>query len=95
MLLCFWVLFSMLFGFSLGGLFLFRTSVLLNSVLTDHDGGFENFAAAYPPSSQGPYVVAPPPAGYPTKDGSGYSHDQNPPPPVETKSRGDGFWKGW
>jgi hypothetical protein len=46
-----------------------------------------------PTSAQGPYVVAPPPAGYPTKDDSAYS--QNPPPPVETKSRGDGFWKGW
>jgi hypothetical protein len=56
---------------------------------------FCKFAAAYPPSSQGPYVVAPPPAGYPTKDGSGYSNAQNPPPPVETKSRGDGMLKGW
>ncbi|XP_021801271.1 cysteine-rich and transmembrane domain-containing protein WIH1-like [Prunus avium] len=38
------------------------------------------------------YVQAPPPAGYPTRD------DQNPPAaahgPVETKSKGDGFWKG-
>ncbi|BFG35450.1 hypothetical protein CerSpe_217240 [Prunus speciosa] len=38
------------------------------------------------------YVQAPPPVGYPTRD------DQNPPPaahgPVETKSKGDGFWKG-
>ncbi|XP_065853089.1 protein CYSTEINE-RICH TRANSMEMBRANE MODULE 9-like isoform X2 [Euphorbia lathyris] len=33
--------------------------------------------------------VAPPPAGYPTKDAS----DQNP-VPVETTSKGDGFWKG-
>ncbi|KAL4598886.1 hypothetical protein ACB092_11G089600 [Castanea dentata] len=50
-------------------------------------------AVAYPPPSTVPayYVVAPPPAGYPTKDGSGYSQN---PPPVETKSRGDGFWKG-
>jgi hypothetical protein len=48
---------------------------------------------AYPPPSTAPtYYVAPPPAGYPTKDGSGYSQN---PPPVETKSRGDGFWKGW
>ncbi|GMY09527.1 cysteine-rich and transmembrane domain-containing protein WIH2-like [Fagus crenata] len=47
---------------------------------------------AYPPPSTAPtYYVAPPPAGYPTKDGSGYSQN---PPPVETKSRGDGFWKG-
>ncbi|KAM3684656.1 hypothetical protein ACB098_11G063300 [Castanea mollissima] len=50
-------------------------------------------AVAYPPPSTAPaYYVAPPPAGYPTNDGSGYS--QNAPPPVETKSRGDGFWKG-
>uniref|UniRef100_A0A2N9H1G7 Cysteine-rich transmembrane CYSTM domain-containing protein n=1 Tax=Fagus sylvatica TaxID=28930 RepID=A0A2N9H1G7_FAGSY len=50
-------------------------------------------AVAYPPPSTAPtYYVAPPPAGYPTKDGSGYSQN---PPPVETKSRGDGFWKGW
>ncbi|KAJ6756652.1 CYSTEINE-RICH/TRANSMEMBRANE DOMAIN A-LIKE PROTEIN [Salix purpurea] len=41
--------------------------------------------AAYPPP------LAPPPAGYPTKDGE--THLQNP-VPVETKSRGDGFWKG-
>ncbi|PON39859.1 Cysteine-rich transmembrane CYSTM domain containing protein [Parasponia andersonii] len=50
---------------------------------------------SYPPSystGQGPYV-APPPAGYPTRDGpAGYP--QNQPLPVETKSRGDGFWKG-
>ncbi|KAG2716035.1 hypothetical protein I3843_03G108400 [Carya illinoinensis] len=52
-------------------------------------------AVPYPPppsstAAQGPYVV-PPPAGYPTKD----EYSQNPPHgPVETKSRGDGFWKG-
>ncbi|KAB5519141.1 hypothetical protein DKX38_023460 [Salix brachista] len=40
---------------------------------------------AYPPP------LAPPPAGYPTKDGE--THLQNP-VPVETKSRGDGFLKG-
>ncbi|XP_050135219.1 protein CYSTEINE-RICH TRANSMEMBRANE MODULE 9-like isoform X1 [Malus sylvestris] len=50
-------------------------------------------AAAYPaPASsaaQGPYhVQAPPPAGYPTRD-----EPQNA-VPVETKSKGDGFWKG-
>lgn len=47
-------------------------------------------AVSYPATSS-PYA-APPPAGYPTKDGA------NPPAgaggPVETKSRGDGFWKG-
>ncbi|XAR55541.1 hypothetical protein NMG60_11035641 [Bertholletia excelsa] len=46
-----------------------------------------------PPPSTGAYMV-PPPVGYPTKDA----------PPVEaqaqqalpkTRSRGDGFWKGW
>ncbi|KAF3445088.1 hypothetical protein FNV43_RR14781 [Rhamnella rubrinervis] len=49
-------------------------------------------SAAYPPPSTaptGPYVV-PPPAGYPTRDSS-----QNPQSvPIETKSKGDGFWKG-
>ncbi|XP_062153326.1 protein CYSTEINE-RICH TRANSMEMBRANE MODULE 9-like [Alnus glutinosa] len=53
-----------------------------------------DYSAYQLPTSQGPYVVAPPPAGYPTKDDYGYSNAQNPPPPVETKSRGDGFWKG-
>ncbi|KAF8412713.1 hypothetical protein HHK36_000682 [Tetracentron sinense] len=46
---------------------------------------------AYPPPPQGPYT-APPPAGYPMQDGHGYP--QQAPPPVETKDRGDGFWKG-
>lgn len=42
-------------------------------------------SVAYPPPSTAPaYYVAPPPVGYHTKDGSGFS--QNPPPPVETKS---------
>ncbi|KAK1279665.1 hypothetical protein QJS04_geneDACA023466 [Acorus gramineus] len=36
--------------------------------------------------------VAPPPAGYPMKDGEAYPQQAA---PVETKSRGDGFWKGW
>ncbi|KAJ8642011.1 hypothetical protein MRB53_018705 [Persea americana] len=50
----------------------------------------------YPPPAQGyppPAYAAPPPAGYPMKDGPGYP-EQQAPPPVETKSRGDGFWKG-
>lgn len=47
--------------------------------------------AAYPPPPASTAYVAPPPAGYPTKDGQ---YPQNP-VPVETKSRGDGFWKGW
>ncbi|KAA8526154.1 hypothetical protein F0562_007745 [Nyssa sinensis] len=50
---------------------------------------------SYPPAgtgySEGPYV-APPPAGYPMKDG--HSDPHNPPPPAQTQSRGDGFWKG-
>ncbi|KAJ4967443.1 hypothetical protein NE237_019292 [Protea cynaroides] len=54
---------------------------------------------SYPPAGQGypqgPYV-APPPAGYPTKDGYGYGYGypQQAAAPVETKSKGDGFWKG-
>ncbi len=53
-----------------------------------------NSAAAYtaPASQQGPYVEAPPPAGYPTmRDGSDVPHSDG---RVETKSKGDGFWKG-
>ncbi|XP_010276158.1 PREDICTED: cysteine-rich and transmembrane domain-containing protein A-like [Nelumbo nucifera] len=50
---------------------------------------------SYPPPAegypyQGPYVV-PPPAGYPMKDGHGYPQSAS---QVETKDRGDGFWKG-
>ncbi|CAF2287770.1 unnamed protein product [Brassica napus] len=48
-------------------------------------------AGAYqtPPASTSPYA-APPPAGYPTNDTSHATMA-----PVETKSKGDGFWKGW
>uniref|UniRef100_A0A6N2NJU4 Uncharacterized protein n=1 Tax=Salix viminalis TaxID=40686 RepID=A0A6N2NJU4_SALVM len=53
-------------------------------------------AVAYlpPPAPPDPsaYLSAPPPAGYATKDGQ--THLQNP-VPVETKSRGDDFWKRW
>ncbi|KAL6225203.1 hypothetical protein ACLB2K_004054 [Fragaria x ananassa] len=44
-------------------------------------------------AAPGPYnVQAPPPAGYPTRSDAG---DQNAARvPVETKSKGDGFWKG-
>ncbi|CAG7907697.1 unnamed protein product, partial [Brassica rapa] len=47
-------------------------------------------AGAYqtPPASTSPYA-APPPAGYPTNDTSHATMA-----PVETKSKGDGFWKG-
>jgi len=45
---------------------------------------------SYPP--QAPYVTAPPPMGYPSKDGSqGYPQQGI---PDQTTSRGDGFWKG-
>ncbi|KAE8664808.1 CYSTM1 family protein B-like isoform X3 [Hibiscus syriacus] len=48
-------------------------------------------AAAYPPPPTSrmaePYVTAPP-VGYPM------SKDESKPGAVETKSRGDGFWKG-
>ncbi|XP_058072045.1 protein CYSTEINE-RICH TRANSMEMBRANE MODULE 4-like [Magnolia sinica] len=46
---------------------------------------------SYPPQMEGYPPTAPPPMGYPTKDGSGYPQQHV---PVETKSRGDGFWKG-
>ncbi|AEC08648.1 Cysteine-rich transmembrane CYSTM domain [Arabidopsis suecica] len=42
-----------------------------------------------PPVSTGPYMT-PPPLGYPTSD---ISHATV--APVETKSKGDGFLKGW
>ncbi|XP_038678650.1 cysteine-rich and transmembrane domain-containing protein WIH1-like [Tripterygium wilfordii] len=50
-------------------------------------------AEAYPPPppSTAPIYVAPPPAGYPMKDGTGIPQSHA---PIETKSRGDGFWKG-
>jgi len=50
---------------------------------------------AYPPPPTSTYPSAysgPPPAGYPTMEGQS---DQQNPIPVKTKSRGDGFWKGW
>lgn len=57
------------------------------------------FDTAYPPpptsyaaadTHKGPYVMAPPPMGYPTKDGNQQGHA-----PVETRTKGDGFLKGW
>ncbi|KAG6519759.1 hypothetical protein ZIOFF_023267 [Zingiber officinale] len=46
---------------------------------------------AYPPPEQAyPSTVAPPPQGYPTMDGAKNQQQV----PVETSSRGDGFWKG-
>ena len=54
-----------------------------------------NSAAAYtaPASQQGPYVQAPPPAGYPAMrvDSSDLPQSYG---RVETKSKGDGFWNG-
>ncbi|XVE72376.1 hypothetical protein DITRI_Ditri11bG0034500 [Diplodiscus trichospermus] len=52
-------------------------------------------SVAYPPpSTAAASYVSPPPAGYPmSKDNEGQQYSQNP-IAVETKSRGDGFWKG-
>ncbi|XP_031259794.1 cysteine-rich and transmembrane domain-containing protein WIH1-like [Pistacia vera] len=49
---------------------------------------------SYPPPqpAEGPYVTAPPPIGYPTKEDAGYTQHHH--QPVETRSRGDDFWKG-
>ncbi|KAJ4846715.1 hypothetical protein Tsubulata_005176 [Turnera subulata] len=49
---------------------------------------------SYPPPSTaypGDAYAAPPPPGYPTKDAQANPQATV---PVETKSRGDGFWKG-
>ncbi|ERN14892.1 hypothetical protein AMTR_s00032p00168240 [Amborella trichopoda] len=48
---------------------------------------------APPQSYPRPPVQAypPPPPGYPVKDGP----SQHPQVPIETKQKGDGFWKGW
>ncbi|PRQ52278.1 putative cysteine-rich transmembrane CYSTM domain-containing protein [Rosa chinensis] len=52
-----------------------------------------NSAAAYPApaSQQGRYIQAPPPAGYPTMTDDQLARSHG---PVETKSKGDDFWKG-
>lgn len=47
-----------------------------------------SFNVAYPPPSSAP---AQPPIGYPTKESPQYPQKSV----VETKSKGDGFWKGW
>lgn len=49
---------------------------------------------SYPPQGQAPYVAAPPPMGYPSKEGYPQQQQQQR-IPEETTSRGDGFWKGW
>ncbi|GAA0157614.1 hypothetical protein LIER_14847 [Lithospermum erythrorhizon] len=48
-----------------------------------------------PPAGNGggPYVMAPPPIGYPTKDDSGWESCKH--SSEDTTSRGDGFLKGW
>ncbi|XP_031105378.1 cysteine-rich and transmembrane domain-containing protein B-like [Ipomoea triloba] len=43
-----------------------------------------------PPQPQGGFS-APPPPGYPVRDGEARSE---PSVPAQTQSRGDGFWKG-
>ncbi|XP_027342770.1 cysteine-rich and transmembrane domain-containing protein B-like isoform X1 [Abrus precatorius] len=55
-------------------------------------------AVSYPPQGMAnppaSYVTAPPPMGYPSKDGptaEGYPQQRV---PEQTTSRGDGFWKG-
>ena len=51
---------------------------------------FSNIACPTPSTAPAPYA-APPPAGYPTKETPQYPQN----PAMETKSKGDGFWKGW
>ncbi|KAK3011548.1 hypothetical protein RJ639_011404 [Escallonia herrerae] len=49
---------------------------------------------SYPPpgtaNPQKSRMEAPPPAGYPTRDGPQVDATSG-----KTQSRGDGFWKGW
>ncbi|OAY50190.1 cysteine-rich and transmembrane domain-containing protein WIH1 [Manihot esculenta] len=47
----------------------------------------------YPASSPNPFV-APPPANYPINNGNSPRLPPPPPPPLQTKSKGDGFWRG-
>ncbi|XP_037495731.1 uncharacterized protein LOC105650609 [Jatropha curcas] len=48
-------------------------------------------ADSYPPATSPNPYVAPSPANYPTKNGN-----HSPPhSPSQTKSKGDGFWRGW
>ncbi|KAK6149504.1 hypothetical protein DH2020_017029 [Rehmannia glutinosa] len=55
--------------------------------------GYPAPPTSYPPpatdSYNGPYVMAPPPIGYPTKEGN-HQGDV----PVNTTTRGDGFLRG-
>ncbi|XP_030543953.1 protein CYSTEINE-RICH TRANSMEMBRANE MODULE 3 isoform X11 [Rhodamnia argentea] len=44
-----------------------------------------------PPASATMYVAPPPPVGYPTRDGQQAPRNAV---PIETKTKGDGFWKG-
>ncbi|XP_073057483.1 protein CYSTEINE-RICH TRANSMEMBRANE MODULE 6-like [Primulina eburnea] len=60
---------------------------------------YDQTQAVYPPprtanpADTHGYVTPPPPAGYPTNDGSEVQA-RNPSSTNTTKSRGDGFWKG-
>ncbi|KAG4947575.1 hypothetical protein JHK87_043582 [Glycine soja] len=58
----------------------------------DEEVSYPSSVEAYRPA---PYATAPPPIGYPSKDGpaaAGYPQQRV---PEETKTRGDGFWEGW
>ncbi|KAL3753215.1 hypothetical protein ACJRO7_000590 [Eucalyptus globulus] len=46
---------------------------------------------AYPPPASTMAYVVPPPPGYPTRDAQQPVQNTI---PIETKTRGDGFWKG-
>ncbi|CAN1160454.1 Protein CYSTEINE-RICH TRANSMEMBRANE MODULE 6 [Linum perenne] len=64
--------------------------------MTHYDHQSPATVSTYPqlPPSSGSYIVgAPPPIGYPTQHNSTHASTAVP-VPVETKSRGDGFWKG-
>ncbi|KAF8013804.1 hypothetical protein BT93_I1608 [Corymbia citriodora subsp. variegata] len=50
------------------------------------------YPVAYPPPASTTAYVAPPPPGYPMRDGQQPAQNAV---PIETKTRGDGFWKGW
>ncbi|XP_045804517.1 cysteine-rich and transmembrane domain-containing protein B-like [Trifolium pratense] len=64
--------------------------------MSSHFNNQQQAPVSYPPTgeaySSAQYVSAPPPMGYPSKDGSeGYPQQRI---QDQTTSRGDGFWKG-
>ncbi|XP_010551736.1 PREDICTED: cysteine-rich and transmembrane domain-containing protein A-like [Tarenaya hassleriana] len=59
----------------------------MNNFEIDHNQPSVNNPLPEKPPAPEPYTT-PPPVGYPTRD---TAFDN---PPVETKSKGDGFWKG-